>query len=180
MSKKFDSPFISAARNNEKSKLISLFKKYEKEKNYEGGNFLAIHAAAKYDNPDCIKICLDYGTDINCKSVTSESTPLHIAAMYDNISSIHFLLDNGAEINAQQFRGYTPLFLAVKNELHDSVLILLRRGADISILANYEDFIHDSYYVNSIENYVKDRVTNLLLKKNIFKYLEFEELLKKN
>jgi hypothetical protein len=52
---------------------------------------------------------------------------VHSRCALDNIV---FLLDNGADVNAKEYRGVTPLYVAVEYDKVDVVKLLLRYGAD--------------------------------------------------
>ena len=75
-------------------------------------------------------LLLKYGFDIN-RPITSDGfTPLHIATIEDNIQFIEFLLKKGANIHAKSDSKYTALRIAVGHKHRESVLLLLKYGAD--------------------------------------------------
>jgi uncharacterized protein len=57
-------------------------------------------------------------------------TPLHYAASGPQSSAVQLLLDRGARIEARSPNGNTPLLMAVRYGSEDSVLLLVKRGAD--------------------------------------------------
>src|SRR5215469_11775931 len=59
-------------------------------------------------------------------------TPLLIAAPFGPPELVKTLLDAGAKVNVQDYRGFTPLMLAVGTDRYsrDTVRMLLEHGAD--------------------------------------------------
>ena len=57
-------------------------------------------------------------------------TPLHYAATGPNPEVVALMLDQGAEINARAPNGNTPLMMATRHGAEDSVILLVKRGAD--------------------------------------------------
>jgi ankyrin repeat protein len=61
-------------------------------------------------------------------------TALILASTYGPAELVKTLLDAGADVNAKDFRGMTPLMLAISTDRQDAALIkiLLARGADVN------------------------------------------------
>ncbi len=57
-------------------------------------------------------------------------TPLHYAATGPNVEVVALMLDQGADINARAPNGNTPLMMATRHGAEDSVVLLVKRGAD--------------------------------------------------
>lgn len=57
-------------------------------------------------------------------------TPLHYAATGPNVEVVALMLDQGADIDARAPNGYTPLMMATRHGAEDSVVLLVKRGAD--------------------------------------------------
>jgi len=57
-------------------------------------------------------------------------TPLHYAATGPNTEVVALMLDQGAAIDARAPNGNTPLMMAIRHGTEDSVILLVKRGAD--------------------------------------------------
>jgi ankyrin repeat protein len=61
------------------------------------------------------------------------NTVLHHAASGDNPKTVELLIKRGVPINAVNYNRETPLWLAVKNGQPNTVVTLLKYGADRNI-----------------------------------------------
>ena len=68
---------------------------------------------------------------------------LMTASSAGSLEGVEWLLRNGAIINLQMRSGWTALHAAVKNNQHDVVKLLLKRGANKDLKAFHTDFGHD-------------------------------------
>ena len=64
------------------------------------------------DAIEALKIFLELGGDIN-KGNQAGDTPLHGAALRGSVAIIEFLVANGADVMAKNWRGWTPLDIAL-------------------------------------------------------------------
>ena len=64
------------------------------------------------DAIEALKIFLELGGDIN-KGNQAGDTPLHGAALRGSVAIIEFLVENGADVMAKNWRGWTPLDIAM-------------------------------------------------------------------
>ena len=86
-----------------------------------------------------IKKLIDSGADVNSKDIYGY-TPLMKAVMYDdNFLIITFLIERGARINAQTNLGFTAAMIATKFRYFDTLQLLKKLGADLSIKSNDGD-----------------------------------------
>ena len=60
-------------------------------------------------------------------------SPLHYAATGPQVSIVGLLLDRGARIDAPSPNGTTPLMMAAQYGSEDSVLLLVKRGANLGL-----------------------------------------------
>lgn len=92
----------------------------------------AIHVASKIPySMKILKLLVDRGADVNARN-GSGYTPLMLAAEgYPSFPVVKWLLENGADPNISN-RGISPLHAASSNGDPDTVLILLRFGADVN------------------------------------------------
>lgn len=83
-----------------------------------------------YTNPETINSIDVYGESM-----------LHKATRAHNIDTITVCIKHGFDINARSgTNGMTPLFYAVREGLHDIVVLLLTHGADPDIPDNTSDY----------------------------------------
>lgn len=102
--------------------------------------------AAGNRNFDAVKLLVAKGAKVNAVSKTEGLpkiqtgtvefggwTPLLMASAFGPPESVKLLLDAGARIDAQDYRGFTPLMLAVGTDRYDRRIVdlLLAHGADL-------------------------------------------------
>jgi ankyrin repeat protein len=102
--------------------------------------------AAGNRNVEAVKLLLAKGANINAVSKTEGLpkiqtgtvefggwTPLLMASAFGPPEAVKLLLDAGARIDAQDYRGFTPLMLAVGTDRYDrkTVNMLVAHGADL-------------------------------------------------
>lgn len=64
---------------------------------------------------------------VDVDETTVQSTALHVAVNKSDMDMIHFLLDKKADVNKQDLRGFTPLYIAVRNKNLKVIEILLKQ-----------------------------------------------------
>src|SRR5689334_16159745 len=102
--------------------------------------------AAGNRNLEAVKLLMAKGAKVNAVSKTENLpkiqtgtvefggwTPLLMSAAFGPPAAVKTLLDAGAHIDAQDYRGFTPLMLAVGTDRYDrtTVKMLLDHGADV-------------------------------------------------
>ncbi len=102
--------------------------------------------AAGNRNVEAVKMLMAKGAAVNAVSKTEGLpkiqtgtvefggwTPLLMSAAFGPPEAVNVLLNAGARIDAQDYRGFTPLMLAVGTDRHDrrSINMLLAHGADL-------------------------------------------------
>ncbi|HSP66255.1 MAG TPA: ankyrin repeat domain-containing protein, partial [Bryobacteraceae bacterium] len=102
--------------------------------------------AAGNRNVEAVKLLMAKGAKVNAVSKTEGLpkiqtgtvefggwTPLLMAAAFGPPEAVKTLLDAGAKIDAQDYRGFTPLMLAVGTDRYDrrTVNLVLSHGADL-------------------------------------------------
>ena len=102
--------------------------------------------AAGNRNVEAVKLLLAKGAKVNAVSKTEGLpkiqtgtvefggwTPLLMASAFGPPEAVKMLLDAGARIDAQDYRGFTPLMLAVGTDRYDRRIVnmLLAHGADL-------------------------------------------------
>ncbi len=99
----------------------------------------ALVLAGSVEDLDSIKCLLTYGANIN-HLASHDGLSILIRACCSqntNLSMIKFLLDNKADPNLQSIGNGTALFLAVKAQNHELVMLLLQAGANPNISCSY-------------------------------------------
>lgn len=82
--------------------------------------------AALRGNLEAMKALIAKGAPVNRPGWT----PLHYAASSPSAAAVAMLLELGAQVDARAPNGNTPLMLAARYGSEDSVVLLLRKGAD--------------------------------------------------
>ncbi|XP_058802510.1 ankyrin-1-like [Phymastichus coffea] len=80
-----------------------------------------VYMAVEANNINLVKMLLEIGVDVNCKSLVSEFTPLHLAAYNSYKAVAELLMNAGADVNALTKNGKNPLHLTVESncgEIH--------------------------------------------------------------
>ncbi len=110
--------------------------------------------AAGNRNVEAVKVLLSKGAVVNAVSKTEGLpkiqtgtvefggwTPLLMASAFGPPEAVNLLLNAGARIDAQDYRGFTPLMLAVGTDRYDrrSINMLLAHGADLRPVNHAEE-----------------------------------------
>jgi ankyrin repeat protein len=88
-----------------------------------------------------VKFLLDSGADVNATDMDG-LTPLHQAFEFEdnqpeNVFSLaKLLLENGADVNKSSEKPESPLEMALHVEMEEVVALLIKHGADVSVLNN--------------------------------------------
>jgi ankyrin repeat protein len=98
--------------------------------------FTPLHLACFMGRPECARILVDAGADVNAVADNpSRVRPLHSAVASRQSAIAEMLLERGAEVDARQQAGYTPLHAAALHGDEPLVGLLLDRGADPRLTA---------------------------------------------
>ncbi|MDO3694187.1 ankyrin repeat domain-containing protein [Wenyingzhuangia sp. chi5] len=82
--------------------------------------------------------------NISFTKAASNTTPLHIAIEKGQVDLILTAIELGANINQKNSDGLTPLHLSAMKATNDKILkLLLSKGADKSILTDFEESTYD-------------------------------------
>ena len=89
----------------------------------------AIHAASEEGHSEVVQILIDFGADINSKTIGV--TPLHLAVQYNRSDVVRTLLKNGADVNEVSLLDEsTSLYCASGKGLITIMELLLDAGAN--------------------------------------------------
>ncbi len=96
----------------------------------EGYKFLE---AVKKKNGNDVTDMLAKGspTLINARDISSGEGALHLVTARRDLTWMQFLIVKGANVNIRDFKGVTPLVVAVNNNFAEGVDLLVGRGAKI-------------------------------------------------
>ncbi|KAF7261258.1 hypothetical protein EG68_00923 [Paragonimus skrjabini miyazakii] len=115
-----------AAANGDEVRLEKLLKQ-ENNVNFvdEATGMRPIHAAAAWGNPNCLKVLVNYGADVN---QTDEllCTPLHHAARNGHTKTFEWLDENNADLVRHNLFGQSPADMALANDFPDLADQILR------------------------------------------------------
>lgn len=130
-----------------------------KNKLGEGIEFYALYLKGE--------LSLSFLNKINPLSITNifGDTLLHRAAYLDNIDAMRCLVKFHLLVNKQNKAGETPLFLAGRRGLYDSINILLHNHALFDIENTYDELLSD-IVTFKIKDYID-------VKKNDLNYLDY-------
>ncbi|KAK3079508.1 hypothetical protein LTS18_004691 [Coniosporium uncinatum] len=92
--------------------------------------FLPFHHAIGFNRIPVAARMIEMGVDIESRTTNAQETALEIAARRNLVGLVEYLCDQGADLNALDRWGWTPLLRAIESKAHDTLKILLDRGAD--------------------------------------------------
>lgn len=129
-----------AASNSDLQSLALLIKFGANSSKADRVGMTPLHWAARVDFHEGILLLLDAGAKVNHKSKEG-LTALHCAARFSHLESIRLLVKQpGIDINAADKDLWTPLNVAVENNLTAAISLLLDGGADMSLLDKVRSF----------------------------------------
>lgn len=99
----------------------------------------ALMMAALQGRLDWSRKLVDRGAEVN----RAGWTPLHYAATGPNVEVVALLLGLGAEINARAPNGNTPLMMAVRYGDEENVKLLVKRGANKTLVNDLKQTAED-------------------------------------
>ena len=136
--------FVSVKNDVEEGAQLSfIFYFQDEERQYNGVEFNALHAAASSGNEDIINFLLNQKMDINART-DGGWTPLFIAARDGRAEAAKLLVYRGADVNAQSDSGATALTMALtqkfpsETERNEVLLYMLKRGGNPNLVDNYD------------------------------------------
>ena len=96
-----------------------------------------LHYAASAKEPDCIRLLLEAGTDVDCLTNWNQTPLIHAAAYIKDVRHAELLLDAGADFNRRDRDGITPLGWCTISNNTEVASALLRRGAEVANIDLY-------------------------------------------
>jgi tetratricopeptide (TPR) repeat protein len=114
---------------------------------------------------DAVKTLVDYGAEINGKSVGENVSALHYAVTSGSIVLMDYLIRQGADVQSRTTDGVTPLHLAVLLDDREAVSLLLANGAISNAQTNLgAGPIHNLLLRSLFQVYIRDtEIYNTLL-----------------
>jgi hypothetical protein len=93
-------------------------------------NWAPLHFAVWYGHPTVARVLLEYGADVNFKTIMGE-TPLRLVSERDgNMELAQLLLERGADPHLRCRSGMDSLHMALRKGHRGLVQLLLKHGAD--------------------------------------------------
>lgn len=156
---------LTAVKNRSKKDCIRLLDSGANVNASDNTGQTALMIATSQGDLGLSKILIDYGASVNMSSI-SGLTALHYAAFENQTELLKMLLDNGAYIDATmqysstdgnnsdkpivwEYKGATPLFVAVESGNTNVISILLQRGANQNHILTRNEYLldkdHSSY-----------------------------------
>lgn len=96
------------------------------------GGSTVLHIAAFNDDPQMVRLLLQYQADPNIVDDQGQGA-LHASAGHSNAAIMQQLFDAGANPDIADNSGYTPLHIAAMYDEIEPVQLLLQQGADRNI-----------------------------------------------
>eukprot|EP01038_Epipyxis_sp_PR26KG_P007129 gene7129-9728_t len=96
--------------------------------------YTCMHWAAKRGEFEILEVLHTMGASLHTASnCESKMYPIHWAASDGKIVSLRFFLDRRVDISAQDANGYTPVVIATQYNQINSVIFLVKCGADLTL-----------------------------------------------
>ena len=114
------------------------------DKNHRPPLFRAINE----NRPECIKILLEFGANIQISIDKKHSTPLHLAINCGEKQIVKILLDNGARPEESDSEGITPLMLTTKHDHASLIPLLMSYGIALSKVDNAKNTVFHHAVMN--------------------------------
>lgn len=95
-----------------------------------------LHVAVELQKMQHAQVLIEFGADVNAKSLELKVTPLHMAARIGHLRLADLLLASGADVNAKNKIYYTPLHVAIAKEDLEMARLLLFWSADGNLVTN--------------------------------------------
>jgi len=117
---------LRAATSHGHIEVVRLLLQYNNVNSADPIGRTALHHA--YDYPKVIELLLEYGANINARTMTND-TPLCMASRHGELESVQTLLRHGADVSIRGERNLTPLE-ATLGKRRDVARLLLKHGAE--------------------------------------------------
>ena len=128
---------LSMAAERSEAEAVATLLKYEADPRISSySQTSALHYAASAKDPECVRLLLEAGLNVDC--VTNwDQTPLHFAAAFTkDVRHAKLLLDYGADPNKRDKDGIVPLSWCAISNNPGVTTVLLERGADVEGVDN--------------------------------------------
>lgn len=137
-----DTPLHYAAEGNAVDAITALIDAGANINQPGYGGRTALFDAIYWNNVEATKLLLECGADVNFRIELADSTacgetPLHTASSYASLEILSLLVDAGADLEIRSVRGKKAIDLAIKKKRIDTVIFLIKCGAEVPDLVDY-------------------------------------------
>ncbi|XP_075245681.1 uncharacterized protein LOC142339499 isoform X4 [Convolutriloba macropyga] len=122
---------VAVRKNDEKSTLLLLTKKYDPNI-MSSTNFTPLHVAARYGHYKIANHLINFGANID-QAAKNSIVPLHVASKWGKVDLVELFVNSNAKIDYKTKDGLTGLHCASRNGHDEVVDKLLVKGADHKI-----------------------------------------------
>lgn len=150
----------------EREKINSHIPKFSNQSEYSQMLFSAVVLG----NISAIKTILQRNADVNSRVKETGMTPVMMAVKVKNAQVLRYLITSGADINLQNNEGQTALHISCILGLDEMFAILIKSGANISIIdkknhhaMEYINPIFEESFIDAFLSNAKDTNTALLM-----------------
>lgn len=130
---KFHWPLL-AAIVNEDFKMAKLLLDYGADLYKTGSDdYTVLHMAVLKHKINSVKYLLSIGFNVNAPGFgTDGGTALHVTVRREDIEIAKILIEHNADLNIIDYKGYTPLTLAVEKNEENFIKLFIEKGANVN------------------------------------------------
>ena len=121
--------FLHAVAQDSPAILRLLLKRVKDPENLSANGQTALHWAASGGRVECLRVCLEFGLNINAATVHTGLTPLHQAIKNGHAAAVSLLLESGADARIKTRDDDTVFHMAAANSGAEIIRMLAATNA---------------------------------------------------